>query len=103
MGTLFFHAFVSSPSLGRGHLGTWFFGVGILICAHLAVHPPLSAPAFGVGGRAVLLSIAGVLLPVGTVGSPTLFGSVRIGAIWGALLAGIMMPLRVGCRMVLRG
>ena len=49
-------------------------------CTH-----PRSALAFGVGGRAMLLSIARALLPAGTVGSPTLFGSAQIGEMGGPL------------------
>lgn len=47
------------------------------------LYNPPSALGFGVGGRDMLPSIAGALLPAGIVGNPTFFGSARIGAIGG--------------------
>ena len=51
----------------------------------------------------MLLSIVGDLLPAGTVGSPTLFGSAQIGEMGGGPLAGKLVPLRARCRVELRG
>ena len=65
--------------------------------------PPRSALAFGVGGRAMSPSTAEAVLPAGTVGSPTLSGSARIGEIGGALLAGMLVALRVQGPKELRG
>ena len=81
-------------------MALWCSGFGLCQSGYT---PPLSALAFGVGGRAMLPSIAGALLPAGIVGNPTLFGSARIGAIWGGSLAGRLMSLRAGRKVVLRG
>ena len=65
--------------------------------------PPRSALAFGVVGRAMLLSIAGAVPLAGTVGSPTPSGSAHIGELGRPLLAGMLVALNMQCRMELRG
>ena len=81
-------------------MALWCSGFGLCQSGYT---PPLSALAFGVGGRAMSLNIAGAVVPAGIVGSPTLSGSAQIGALGGGLLAGMLVALRVQRRMELRG